>query len=61
MARRGTIEGLDAYQPLHSARADLLTRLGRDEEAGDAYERALVLDPNPVERRLLERRLAVLR
>jgi RNA polymerase sigma-70 factor (ECF subfamily) len=52
------IEGLDDYQPLHGARADLLTRLGRDEEAARAYERALALAPNPVERRFLERRLA---
>ena len=35
------IEGLDDYRPLHSARADLLRRLGRDEEAADAYARAL--------------------
>jgi RNA polymerase sigma-70 factor, ECF subfamily len=54
------IEGLDDYQPLHGARADLLTRLGRNEEAAQAYERALTLDPNPVERRFLERRLATL-
>jgi RNA polymerase sigma-70 factor (ECF subfamily) len=52
------IEGLDDYQPLHGARADLLTRLGRSEEATRAYERALALNPNPVERRFLERRLA---
>jgi len=55
------IGGLDDYQPLHGARADLLTRLGRDQEAARAYERALALDPNPVERRFLERRLAALR
>ena len=54
------IEGLDDYRPLHGARADLLSRLGRDEEAARAYERALSLDPNPVERRFLERRLATL-
>ena len=51
------IEGLDDYQPLHGARADLLTRLGRSEKAAQAYERALALNPNPVERRFLERRL----
>jgi len=55
------IEGLDDYRPLHGARADLLARLGRNEEAAKAYERALSLDPNPVERRFLERRLATLR
>ena len=52
------IEGLDDYQPLHGARADLLSRLGRDEEAARAYERALALNPNPVERRFIERRLS---
>ena len=42
----------------HSARADLLRRLGRDAEAAAAYARALELATNPVERRFLERRLA---
>ncbi|HEU4735410.1 MAG TPA: RNA polymerase sigma factor [Solirubrobacterales bacterium] len=51
------IEGLDAYQQLHGARADLLRRLGRSEEAAAAYERALELTANPVERRFIERRL----
>jgi RNA polymerase sigma-70 factor, ECF subfamily len=51
------IEGLDDYQPLHTARADLLRRLGRDEEATQSYRSALDLTPNPVERRFLERRL----
>lgn len=54
------IEGLDAYQHLHSARADLLRRLGRDEEAATAYRLALDLTENPVERRFIERRLAEL-
>jgi RNA polymerase sigma-70 factor (ECF subfamily) len=52
------IEGLDDYQPLHSARGELLTRLGRAEEAAEAYERALALPCNPVERRFLERQVA---
>jgi RNA polymerase sigma-70 factor (ECF subfamily) len=54
------IDGLDDYRPMHAARADLLHRLGRDAEAASAYERALALDPNPIERRFLERRLAAL-
>ena len=49
---------LDDYRLLHSARADLLRRLGREREAADAYARALELATNPVERRFLERRLA---
>jgi RNA polymerase sigma-70 factor (ECF subfamily) len=54
------IDGLDDYRPMHAARADLLRRLGREAEAAAAYEQALALAPNPVERRHLERRLASL-
>ena len=49
---------LDAYPYLHSARADLLRRLGRMGEAREAYERALGLTANAAERRFLRRRLA---
>jgi RNA polymerase sigma-70 factor (ECF subfamily) len=52
---------LDGYHLLHSSRAGLLRRLGRREEAAAAYERALELAANPVERAFLERRLAELR
>jgi RNA polymerase sigma-70 factor, ECF subfamily len=52
---------LDDYQYLHSTRAELLRRLGRDDEARAAYERALQLAVNEPERRFLERRLAELR
>ena len=55
------IEGLDAYRHLHSARADLLRRLGRSREAAEAYTRALELAPQPAERAFLERRLAEVR
>jgi RNA polymerase sigma-70 factor (ECF subfamily) len=51
------IEGLDDYHLLHAARADLLRRLERRDEAAVAYERALALATNPAERRFLERRL----
>jgi RNA polymerase sigma-70 factor (ECF subfamily) len=50
-------ERLDSYHYLHSTRAELLRRLGRDEEADDAYRRALELVEDAAERRLLERRL----
>jgi RNA polymerase sigma-70 factor, ECF subfamily len=53
------IDGLDDYHPLHGARAELLRRLGRDADARDAYERALELTPNAVERRFIERRLGI--
>jgi len=52
------IDGLDSYRHLHSARADLLRRLGRNGEAAEAYRRALELAAQPAERGFLERRLA---
>jgi RNA polymerase sigma-70 factor (ECF subfamily) len=51
---------LDDYRYLHTTRAELLRRLGRDDEARDAYGRALELVHDDAERRLLERRLAEL-
>jgi RNA polymerase sigma-70 factor, ECF subfamily len=48
---------LERYHLLHSARADLLRRLGRSDEAAAAYRRARELTDNPVERAFLERRL----
>jgi RNA polymerase sigma-70 factor (ECF subfamily) len=51
------IEGLDGYSYLPAARADLLRRLGRREEAAASYREALSLTDNAPERRFLERRL----
>jgi RNA polymerase sigma-70 factor (ECF subfamily) len=51
---------LDAYHLFHATRADLLTRLGRAEEAADALEKAVGLTANEAERQLLRRRLAAL-
>ena len=51
---------LDDYRYLHATRGELLRRLGRAEEARDAYRRALALAHDDAERRLLERRLAEL-
>ncbi|MGI8735417.1 MAG: RNA polymerase sigma factor [Pyrinomonadaceae bacterium] len=48
---------LDGYHLLPAARADLLRRLGSNEEAADSYLRALKLATNDSERRYLERRL----
>jgi len=48
---------LDDYHLLHSARADLLRRIGSLEEAARSYARALELVTNESERRFLERRL----
>ncbi|HKP15611.1 MAG TPA: RNA polymerase sigma factor [Gemmatimonadaceae bacterium] len=52
---------LDVYHLIHSARADLLARLGRREEAIAAYERALALATLEPERRFLARRISELR
>lgn len=49
---------LEDYRYLHATRGELLRRLGRTEEAREAYRRALTLVHDDVERRLLERRLA---
>jgi RNA polymerase sigma-70 factor (ECF subfamily) len=51
---------LEEYRYLHSTRGELLRRLGRTEEARQAYGRALALVRDDAERRLLERRLAEL-
>jgi len=45
--------GLDNYHPFHATRADLLRRLGRDDEAAAAYERAAALAPTEAERDFL--------
>jgi RNA polymerase sigma-70 factor (ECF subfamily) len=49
---------LPGYHLLPAARADLLRRLGRREEAARAYREALALVGNEAERRFLARRLA---
>jgi len=48
---------LDGYHLLHAARADMLTKVGRDAEARESLKTALELAPTEAERRLLERRL----
>ena len=50
---RGELAG---YHLLHAARADLLRRLGRAEEAAASYDQALRLVGQGAERRYLERR-----
>jgi RNA polymerase sigma-70 factor (ECF subfamily) len=52
--------GLDDFPYLHSTRAELLKRLGRTDEARDAYRRARELTDDGPERRFLERRLTEL-
>jgi RNA polymerase sigma-70 factor, ECF subfamily len=60
LAAMDALERLDAYHYFHAARADVLRRLGRADEARAAYERALELVRAEPERRFLERRLAAL-
>ncbi len=48
---------LDSYQYFHSTRADLLRRLGRNDEANAANARALQLAQTEPERRFLQSRL----
>jgi RNA polymerase sigma-70 factor (ECF subfamily) len=57
LALMNRITELDGYYLFHSARADLLRRLKRNEEAAAAYRRAIALATNPVEREYLARRL----
>lgn len=52
--------GLHDYRYLHSTRAELLRRLGRTEQARQAYRRARDLTEDGAERRFLERRLTEL-
>jgi RNA polymerase sigma-70 factor (ECF subfamily) len=48
---------VDEYYLFHATRADLLRRLGRDQEAIEAYRAALARTSNVAERRLLQDRL----
>jgi RNA polymerase sigma-70 factor, ECF subfamily len=57
LALMGRLEGLEGYHLLHAARADLLRRLDRRDEAAESYRRALELTANKAESRYLERRL----
>ena len=51
---------LQSYQPLHAAHAELLRRAGDAGGAERAYERAIELSANAVERSELQRRLQTL-
>ena len=49
-------EGARRFQPARAARANLLDRLGRNEEAAAAYESAIALTHDTAERQYLEQR-----
>jgi RNA polymerase sigma-70 factor, ECF subfamily len=55
LQERGELRG---YYLLPAARGDLLRRMERWEESGDAYREALALVSNEAERKFLQRRLA---
>ncbi len=61
LALLDAVEGLDRYQPLHAARAELLRRLGDVEGASDAYAIAISLSAHARERAALAVRRATLR
>jgi RNA polymerase sigma-70 factor (ECF subfamily) len=52
---------LTTYQPLHATHADLLRRVGDIDTAAEAYDQAIALTGNDVERAELERRRRLLR
>ncbi len=49
---------MNDYYPFHAARADLLRRNGESEAAAEAYQQAIELCPNALERAYLQRRLS---
>jgi RNA polymerase sigma-70 factor (ECF subfamily) len=66
---RAGLEALDAlgeharladYQPYWAARAELLARLGRLDDAHAAYSQAIGLERDPAVRQFLQRRQAAL-
>jgi RNA polymerase sigma-70 factor, ECF subfamily len=61
-AALAVVDNLDLgkYHLFHAIRADLLRRLGRHEEATQAYESAIAHTDNAAERNLLQRRQAEL-
>ena len=46
------LTGLDDYRYFHSSRGEMLRRLGRTQEAREAFGRAIALAPDDAERRL---------
>ncbi|MGV9710617.1 RNA polymerase sigma factor [Gordonia sp. NPDC003424] len=54
------VAGLSDHHLWHAARAEMLARLGREDEARSAFTEALTHVRNPAERRHLQRRLDML-
>lgn len=58
MDRLGETGDLDGYYLFHSARGEILRRMGEKQRAAEAYRLAMPLVTNAAERRYIERRLA---
>ena len=58
--RLGKTAELESYYLYHAARADILRRMSRQEEAIQAYRRAIALTTNTVEQGYLRRRIVEL-
>jgi RNA polymerase sigma-70 factor, ECF subfamily len=56
----GAAGELERYYLFHAARADILRRMHRLEEARQAYQRALALATNRVEQEFLQRRITMM-
>jgi RNA polymerase sigma-70 factor (ECF subfamily) len=59
--RLGKASELESYYLFHAARADILRRLGRREEAARSYSEAMSLTDNAIERAYLQRRMESVR
>ena len=59
--RLSEVSELESYYLFHAARADILRRLGRKDEAARAYGEAMALTENAVEKAYLQRRMASVR
>jgi RNA polymerase sigma-70 factor (ECF subfamily) len=57
LLRIDELKGLDHYYLFHAAKADLLRRMKKWEEAAECYRQALALATNLVEQDFLRRRL----
>jgi RNA polymerase sigma-70 factor (ECF subfamily) len=60
LAQIDALDELSRYHLLHSTRAEFLARMGRVDDAREAFDRALLLATNEAERSHLRRRLASL-
>ena len=56
VAELEALQGMDDYQPYHAARAFVLGRAGRRDDALAAYDRAIAMAPTPADAALLRRR-----